>query len=230
MRNADPPRRARGPLLAGVVLAGLVVLALGAALGRASAPAPSGGTATEMAGTGPTDVVHGVPVGYARTPEGAVAAAANYTAVLGAKHNIDPAYGRDAYPVFALPDVVADLLRRSEDFGDTVRDAAALAADPALVLRAAPLGYRLDHYSHDQATVTVWAVAMGVGTQELPLATAWATEQLTLRWIDQDWKVADLVGGEGPEPPGVAVTATPVDLAAQINGFKPLAYSPWGRP
>src|SRR5690606_13674556 len=105
-------RRGRGAVAA-VGLAVLVVLAVGVWLGRATAPGEElAPRKAEGSGPGPSRTVSGVPVGYSRSEAGAVAAAANYTAVLGGKQNIDPAYGREVYPVVALPEVVDDLLER----------------------------------------------------------------------------------------------------------------------
>lgn len=223
-------RTRRGPLLAGAGLIALVVLALGVWLGRATAPGDKTTRApSESVGPGPAEVVKGVPVGYARTRDGAVAAAANYTAVLGSKQNMSPAFGAEAYRAFALPDVVDDLTDRAERFSESVDDAAALAANSAIALRAAPLGYRIDDYSSDAATITVWAVAMGVGTHEFPLSTSWGTEQLTLRWTDGDWKVAGIVGGDGPEPVGSTATVAEPDAAVRINAFEPFVYQPGGQ-
>lgn len=220
---APPTARGRIWVVGGVTLAVLVVLAVGVAIGRASSRAtPAEGSSSDAAPPGPTRLVEGIPVGYDRSAVGAVAAAANYTVVLGGKDNMDPAYGDRVYPVFTLPVVTNELLQRSRDFAGTLDDPAARVGDPELVLRTAPMGYRLDAYSDDEATVTVWAVAAGAGTKVLPLATAWGTERLTLRWSEGDWRISAIERESGPTPvDGVPASA---DLAARMNGFEPFTY------
>jgi hypothetical protein len=225
-----PPRGRRGSwVVAGGLLAVLVVLAIGVFIGRASAPEPDvAQSPVTTAGPGPSRVVEGVPVGYARTEAGAVAAAGNYAVVLGSKDNVDPAYVERVYPVFALAPVVDDMLARSRDFASTVADPSRLAADPALVLRAAPMGYRVESYTADEARVAVWSVVTGAGTAELPLATAWGTERLTLRWEQDDWRIAAIDRESGPTP--IDGAATPAETVARMNGFVPFTYSASVKP
>lgn len=226
---ASSPSRHR-TLVAVAMLAALVLLTLGIWLGRATATVTgTAGEGLESAGPGPTNVINGVPVGYARTLDGAVAAAANYTVLLGGKQNMDPAFGAEAYPVFALPEVADDLLGRSEDFALTVDDPVALAQDPSLLFHPAPLGYRVDRYSRSEATIAVWAMVAGVGTPELPVATAWGTEELTLRWVDGDWRIAAMQRDSGPTPPTNGVMPA-ADLAGRMRSFRPFTYLPGMEP
>jgi hypothetical protein len=214
-----PERRGR---LAAGLLGALLVLGVGVTLGRATSPGATTLQPEPASEPGPVNLAAGVPSGFERSEAGAVAAAANYTVVLGGKANLDPAYGETTYHRFALPEARDDLLRRAQDFAATVEDAAHLAADPALALRAAPLGYRVEQYSADEAIIDVWYAAVGVGTAELPMTTAWGTDRFTLRWAEGDWKVASITGHTGPEPP----TGTEPDagLAAGINGFHDFTY------
>ncbi len=207
--------------LGAALLVLLVAFGLGVVTGRTGTPATPGPEAQAGRWPGPGREVNGVPVGYERTPAGAVTAALNYTALLGNKANIDPSWGQRAYEVFALQEVRDDLLARSRAFANTVADASALAADASLVLRAAPLGYRLDRYTDDEAVVSVWAVATGVGTPQLPMTTAWGTERLTLRWVNGDWRVAAITSESGPRPPDGSVDP---EIAEQMTAFTPPRY------
>ncbi len=76
----DESGRRRWLLVAGAVLAIGALLAVSFIVGRVSAPSGGGRAQVVNAqgGPGPTHVVNGVPVGYAHTQAGAVAAATNY--------------------------------------------------------------------------------------------------------------------------------------------------------
>lgn len=210
-------------LALGIVM--LLILAAGVTLGRATAPQPSApAAAPTLGGPGPRRVVEGVPVSYSRTQEGAIAAAANYTAVLGDKRNLDPVRAVRAYDVLALPSVARELSSRSRAFSATLANPQTVATDPALVLRAVPVGYRVEDYTRDEATVTVWAAAIGVGTPALPLTTAWGNEQLALRWAHGDWKIARIERGSGPAPPQPYTEADGAGIARRMHSFEPFVY------
>src|SRR5207247_6082118 len=86
--DADSPSGARSRWVkVGALVAGAVVLAVAAfGVGRVTAPAAAGGgsrvtvNAPSGGGPGPTRVENGVPVGYAHTQDGAVAAATDFVA------------------------------------------------------------------------------------------------------------------------------------------------------
>ena len=214
-----------------MILALAVAVAGGVALGRRSVQPPAQVPAEPVPGTGagPARVTEGVPVGYSRSEEGAVAAAANYTRVLGDKANLDPAFGERAYPQFAVPAVAEDLLRRSRESSASGIGKEAVVGE-GVALRGAPLGYRVESYIDDAATVSVWYVAVGVGPPHLPMTTAWGTDRISLAWLDGDWKIADISSSAGPEPPSSVADPADSDLAAAINGFTPFTYAPAAAP
>src|SRR5205814_10618586 len=80
----DEGTRSRWLKIGGGALAGVVLLAAGFGIGRLSAPAAAGGQQAKVSGQsgpGPWRVENGVPVGYAHTQEGAVAAATGYLVI-----------------------------------------------------------------------------------------------------------------------------------------------------
>src|SRR5579859_1626921 len=85
-------------------IVGLVMLGLGFYAGRASAPAARPATAAPASGPGPTRVENGVPVGYAHTSEGAVAAATNFLEVRLGPMMFSPDQYRAAMDTMAAPE------------------------------------------------------------------------------------------------------------------------------
>jgi hypothetical protein len=128
-----------------------------------------------------------------------------------------------------MDEMARDLSARSEDFAIRVPHAPRLATDPALVLRAAPVGYRLEQYTGSEARVAFWAVAIGAGVPGLPLTTAWGTEVLTLRWVAGDWRIAAIDRTSGPVPPDSGGEATAV-ATARMQQFQPFGYGPGSAP
>lgn len=225
-----PRQRRRGGRVIAAGLVALVLLGVGVVIGRSAAPREPVEERALPGSAGASRVVEGVPVGYLQSEAGAVAAAGNFTRVLGEKANFDPAFGERAYPIFTVPEVRDDLLRRAQGFAANVEDAAALANDPGVTLRGVPLGYRVESYTPADATVSVWYAAIGVGTPEVPMSTAWGTDRLTLVWTDGDWKISAISSTAGPEPPSNATDSADSTLAASINGFQPFSYLTDGAP
>jgi len=188
-----------------------MVFAVGVTVGLSLAPSTST-PATVPAGPGPSRVEQGVPVGYARSPAGAVAAAATFTSVFGDKRLLDPETAREALAVFMAPTLVQAQLVGFPDGG-------ALVDDPGYAQRIQPLGYRVDAFTGDAAQVSVWLVVVGEGVAERT-QVRWSTDTLTLEWSDGDWTVTAIDGTEGPTPSAAG------DAAPAMNSFLPFTLQP----
>lgn len=222
-------------------LAAVVLFGAGVAAGRATAPsgpataapAPNPGSSeatTEATGPGPSRSVEGVPVGYQRTEQGAVAAAANYAVVLDSPAILDEERLASVLEQVAAADARPDLASR---FGRVTAlleerlnlDESAIT-DAGFVMRSVPAGYRLLDYSDDAATVAVWGTSVFVAAGRQAVAPAWGTTELTLRWEDGDWRVAALDTSEGPAPPLPGNAENAALVGSQINRFQPFWHQP----
>jgi hypothetical protein len=88
------------------------------------------------------------------------------------------------------------------------------------VLRAVPMGYRVDSFSAHAASVSVWMVALAAGSRLEPTAQ-WRVLTLDLVWTASGWRVTDGSGGSGPSP------QTPMPLlATETATFKELRHVP----
>jgi len=173
----------------------------GSGLGALAPPAP-----------GPSRSRAGIPIGFARTEPGAVAAAGNYLTVLS-RSLVPEAPWSWAQVIRAL--TVPPLSARAIGAGaQSARVAARLAAAGAsLYVGSWLLGYRASSYSPAGASVAVWS--MGVMTSSVGVvAPAYSTTTCTLRWAEGDWKISDAQVSPGPTPP-----SSPDANAAQVAVF-----------
>lgn len=213
-----------------VLVSGFFAGRLTSAQPSASAPAP-GLVAPTPADErpGPTRTSNGVPVGYAHTPEGAVAAATGYLTTISDKRAFSRDWREDAYRVMAAPDSygrLIDSVRPSYD-----RIAADLALDDAVAYNGSvlamtvPIGYRVDDYTDGRATVTVWAAAWLTRPtgQQLPLRAHTTTVELV--WTDGDWKLDRVRGSRPLDPPGVAAPPT-IETLREMSGFQRFRSQP----
>jgi hypothetical protein len=184
---------------------------------------------------GPRQVEHGVGVGYARTRAGAVAAAANYTRVLSSSLILDGPRRRLAIDTLAAPEAKARLQKTFEQAVASLRSGLGMtgtAADGAQVLlRATPVGWRVEQYGGGGAKVAIWVTSVGGslgGAQgPVPVREGWGTTTVELRWVGGDWKQLDSTTTDGPVP--IADVAPPTaagELIDKANEFKEFTYAP----
>jgi hypothetical protein len=215
-------------------LAAILVLAIGVAIGRRTTGPAAPGTRAVVTVTGPspdadsspseTETPSGMePTGYARTPEGAVAAATAYVAALGGPAILDPAAVRTTLTAIASSESREGLIRAYELAAAQARKrlGAGTASDPTVVFRTAPVGYRVDGFQRRGATVSVWRVGIvGSGATVQP-RQSWRTETLSLVWEDGSWKVDAVRSAPGPTPPLAGPAPTPpAELSAAIPRFE----------
>jgi hypothetical protein len=200
--------------------------------GTAAAPRAEAAPAT---GVGPRRVTHGVGVGYAHTQPGAVAAAANYTRALSSTLILDTARRRAAIDTLAAPEAKARLQKTFDQAVASIRAGLGVsgpAGDGAQVLlRATPVGWRVDQYGKGTARVAIWVTSVGgsVGGSggSAPVREGWGTTTVTLRWAGNDWKQVASTTTDGPVP--IADVAPPTaagELVSKANEFKEFTYAP----
>ena len=197
----------------------------------AAAPAQAA-TSSEV---GPRAWRNEVGVGYAHSQEGAVAAAANYTRVLSSDLILDDARRRAAIDTLAAPEAKARLQKTFDQAVASLRQGLGVTGaggDGAQVLlRATPVGWRVEDYSSSAATVAIWvtsvAGSLGQTSQPAPIREGWGTTTVSLRWVDGDWKQVASTTTDGPVP--IADVAPPTaagELVTKANEFKEFTYAP----
>jgi hypothetical protein len=198
--------------------------------GTAAAPAEAAASSR----VGPRRFEAGVGVGYAHSSQGAVAAAANYTRVLSSDLILDTSSRRAAIDALAAPEARSRLQKTFDQAvvplrqGLGVGDGASGSAQ--VLLRATPVGWRVERYDSETAKVAIWVTSVGGsigGTVPAPIREGWGTTTVTLRWVDGDWKQVASTTTDGPVP--IADVAPPTaagELVDQANAFKEFTYAP----
>jgi hypothetical protein len=209
-----PP--ARPPRFGAATLAVALVALLGGVVGRATAGSglrvPSTTTPPVASDVpswaqGATRMDHGVPIGYAHTQDGAIAAARNYNLALGSSPlTLDPAAVRAAQQFLDVPGLRARDAQRLER---TLAGAAPLiaAAHQGHATRVLPfiVTSRLDSYSGEDARVTLWGGVVIASDGMLAPQLTLGDDTISLHWFG-DWLIADNSSTDGP---GVTAITTP---------------------
>ena len=193
--------------------------------------APAEAAATRV---GPRRFEAGVGVGYARSQQGAVAAAANYTRVLSSDLILDTSRRRAAIDALAAPEAKAGLQKTFEQAVASLRKGLGVTGatgDAQVLLRATPVGWRVEEYSDRAATVAIWVTSVGgsIGGTEgpVPIREGWGTTTVELRWAGGDWKQVASTTTDGPVP--IADVAPPTaapELVTKASEFKEFTYAP----
>ena len=196
-----------------------------------AAAAPAEGAATKV---GPRRFKAGVGVGYARSQQGAVAAAANYTSVLSSDLLLDTTRRRAAIDALAAPEAKARLQKTFDQAVVSLRQGLGVTggADDGtqVLLRATPVGWRVEDYDNGAAKVAIWVTSVGGsigGKVPVPIREGWGTTTVTLRWAGGDWKQVESTTSDGPVP--IADVAPPTaapELVDKANEFKEFTYAP----
>ncbi|MDX2560371.1 hypothetical protein PV371_12025 [Streptomyces sp. TX20-6-3] len=209
----------------------------------ADAAGPSSDTPGRTAPTAATGVrpVTGkngqIPTGYAQDEQGAQSAATNYAVALGSAEMFTTA-GRDAIvtTVYA-PDAAAanrgelDKAYSAEDLLTRIGLQADGTAPQGMtfISRVIPVGSKVENYTTDRATVSVWYSSLfGLAGEasKHPVSESWYTDTFELRWVDGDWKVTKSTQKDGPVPVARDQRASSAqDMADAVSQFGGFTYA-----
>lgn len=170
--------------------------------------------------TGPTRIERGVPAGFARTPEGAVAAAASFVCTGQALLDMDPLAAEKAVRQMASA-TAAD--RQVAEALATLRSARSTLASGTgpTIYRQAAVAWRVQSFSPARAQVAIWNVGVLARNGIAPPQAGWAVSTFDLLWERGDWKVLDERITPGPAPilDDSAAPATAAQLIASLRDF-----------
>lgn len=181
-----------------VLVIGLVVgLVVGFILdNEGETSTPKEATPNQAAGPGPTDEVNSVPVGYAQTEEGAVAAATNFHLLSGRDDLLSADDLSNAMKTLAAPSWADEAERQAKNGYSYIAETYGSDAD----VTTAVVRYDLTSFDEDQATVRLWVVATISGSSRPNVEATWSVVTTKLQWADDDWRVAGTESAPGPAP------------------------------
>lgn len=179
---------------------------IGSRLGSDGAPTTPVETTSAPETTRPNPTPPSASIGSAtfpRTRDGAVDAATAAMLAFDTTVVLDDARLRETVNAVAARAFREPLLQSYRQGAALLRDRLAIDSVPRPVyfVRTAPVGYRIERYSADAATVAIWNVGViGSGASVQP-QQAWSTQHVTLRWENGAWKVTGFRSEPGPTPP-----------------------------
>jgi hypothetical protein len=179
-------------LIVGVVIGVL----LGFVLDDESGESSPQGRIPGPAGPGPSTEENGVPVGYARTEEGAVAAATNFNLLAGKDDLLDLDAMTTAMRTLAAPSWKDEASRQAESGYEYIVNTYGEDAD----VSAAVVRYDLADFTPERASVRLWTVSLASGSKRPTVEEVWAIVTIELVWIDDDWRVEEIESAVGPAP------------------------------
>jgi hypothetical protein len=159
---------------------------------------------------------------FARTPEGAATAATDYLSALSGPALLDRAAVSRTLAAIVSAGSRDELIGAYQTAADRAREQLGVgdASSPSVVLRAASVGYRVDGFQPNAATVSVWRVGIVGSSASIPPRQSWRTETVSLVWEDGTWKIDAVRSSPGPTPPLTGTLTDGADLAAAIPTFK----------
>ena len=218
------PRRRR----LAVAAAALVLVALGVAVGsRVAAPGHTVMTQTvTVASSSATPTTLAGPAAQP-TRVSAVATAATYVSELDGAMLLEPTRLRRTLDRIASSQARPGLVAAYEQATTqaTARLGLGTVPAPVVILRAAPVGYRVENYGSGSATVSIWRVGIVGSGATVDPQQSWATETVKLVWQRGAWRVAAFSSTPGPTPP-LPTTVLPTsraDLFHAVPAFQEFA-------
>jgi hypothetical protein len=162
----------------------------------------------------------GMPAGFARTQEGAMAAAASFVTTGQALLDMDAFAAEQAVRQMAASGAADGQVRDTAARLAAARSALAAGSGPT-VFRQASIAARVDVWSPERTRVAVWNVGVLSRAGVAPPQAGWAISVFELVWERGDWKVwsETIAPGPAPIPDASAAPATSEQLASALIGF-----------
>jgi hypothetical protein len=185
-----------------LVLIPLLAASVALLIWRASAPSGPA-DATPPRGSGPRRTQAGVPVGYARTRDGAAAAVASYQRAFADAAILKAAVMRRRIGVVASPDYVATMLAANSPGRERLaRGPIGAGAGHGIqtLYVGVPIGYRIESFSPRRARVLTWGFTLLGNASAVAPRAYFGLTHTDLVWIGGDWKIAGTEASFGPTP------------------------------
>jgi hypothetical protein len=172
---------------------------------------------------------------YPNSRDGAQSAATNYVVELGGAAMFNADRRHELVRRIADPAVEPALQQQFDAaFGAVMANFGldAQGRPPSgltFVCRVLPVGVRLLDYTGATARVAVWTagiIGLAGARSTRPVAEAWSTTTVTLRWTGADWKWVTFTQEDGPTPvSGLQPPSNADDVADAVRTFEEPRYA-----
>ncbi len=181
-------------------------------------PAPADPPAV-VAGSGPTMVVDGVPMGYRPDVDGAHAAAREFVRASASMVTMPRPDAVAAQRVMAAAGTEDHLVATRLAELETIWGS---AGSEDVSYWYTPIASRAEISGSGEAVVDVWYVGV-IRSPLMPGLQWWRTATYRLVWEDDDWRVAQESDVAGPVPtlPGGQTPTSAAEMDAVLEGFDP---------
>ncbi len=175
---------------------------------------------------GPWSVANGIPIGFARSTEGAVAAAVSYVSTGQLLIDAAPTAIPDLVRVYASADTadqqIADILEQLDALQGTLSGGSGRARYMQAVVAT-----RIESSSEQQCRVSLWSVGVLWRNGAAEPQAGWTTSTLDLVWEADTWRVwsESTVSGPTPAPNGDAPVSGS-DLDRLLESFETWTVRP----
>lgn len=205
-------------LVAGATSHALLVQPTGARRPRPAPPVRAAAPATPQNESPPS--VAGVPAGFPRTRDGAVAAAASFVCTGQALLDMDPFAAEEAVRQMAAAAAAENQVRATMAGLRRTREALAEGSG-GVVFRQAAIAFRLEAWSPQRARVAIWNVGVLSRDGVAPPQAGWAVSTFELVWERGGWRVWAETISPGPAPVlnDSVAPATSAEFASVLEGF-----------
>ena len=190
---------------------------------RPAGPPTADTSPAPLASAGPTSLIAGAPAGFARSADGATAAAGAFVTTGQALLDVDPLAAEAAVRQMASAAGGERQARHTLEDLAGLREALRAGSGP-IVFRQGVLATRLIGYTDTAATVEVWSVGVLTRRGTAPPQAGWRTSRLELVWERDDWHLDRETVEPGPAPvlDDSVVPATADQLLSSLDGFEPV--------
>lgn len=212
----------RGPLIAAAMVALLIGVVVGFALDPEGGGERSATPASPSSGAEPSRDLNGVPVGYARTEEGAAAAATSFNLLSGRDDLLDADALAKAMETFAAPSWVSDAAGEARRGYEYVAGTYGNEAE----VTTSVLRYEVTEFSDTDATVKLWTLNVLSGPRRPNVEAAWGIVTIGLQWIDGDWRVDRIDSSPGPAPAEIPSGRPEISASSVVETFDEFQRAP----
>ncbi len=154
---------------------------------------------------------------FPRSREGAAAAAASHSIALVKVAFADPTERQATYRQITTTRARQGLLELAASSQRVL--GTNLGTGGSVVLRAAPMGYRIVSFTPERAVVDVWSVGVSGGSNRPPVAS-WESTLVTLVWQQRSWRLDNFQNGPGLTPAATSAKVNPQEVLDDHDKYR----------